>query len=209
MKDSTLPRALGTKAELTRAAIVDAALEIAQKHGLESLTIGGVAERTGLSKSGVFSRVGSREELQLAALDEYRQRFVAEVLAPSLREPRGLPRLYAMVRRWAQRIVDEQASCIFIAGATEYDDRSGPVRDAMLANINDWRRQLMRTLKQAIDEGQLRPDTDVEQLAFEMHSLMMGLHHDVRLMRDPRAKERTLRAVDRLVQEHRAPAAAH
>jgi AcrR family transcriptional regulator len=202
LKESPL-RALGTKAELTRASIVDAALEMAKAGGLESLTIGGVAERTGLSKSGVFSRVGSREELQLAALQEYEQRFVADVLAPALREPRGLPRLYAMFRRWAQQIIGDEAGCIFISAAVEYDDRSGPVRDAVLAGIAEWRRQLARTLRQAVDEGQLRPDADVEQMAFEMHALMMGLHHDVRLFRDPRAADRTLKAIDRLLQQSR------
>lgn len=192
--------ALGTKAELTRASIVDAALEMAQQGGLESLTIGAVAERTGLSKSGVFSRVGSREELQLAAVVEYQRRFVADVLAPALREPRGLPRLYAMFTRWAQRKVSREA-CIFIGGAIEYDDRMGAVRDALLAGIGEWRKQLVRTLRQAVEEGQLLPDTDVDQLAFETHALMMGMHHDVRMFRDPRAADRTLKAIDRLLQQ--------
>ena len=97
-----------TKAELTRATILDAAVDMASESGLESLTIGSVAERAGLSKSGVFSRFGSREELQLAVLQEYERRFVDDVLLPSLREKPGLPRLASMFRRWVERVRREE-----------------------------------------------------------------------------------------------------
>jgi AcrR family transcriptional regulator len=190
-----------TKAELTRAAIVEAALKMAQEGGLESLTIGTVAERAGLSKSGVFSRIGSREELQVAALKEYERRFIEAVLVPALREPRGLPRLRALLERWAGWIRDGigRDGCLFISGSVEFDDRPGPVRDAVLAGLGELRRHLARNVRQAVDEGQLAADSDPEQVAFEMCSIIYGLHNDLRLFRDERALKRALVAFDRLL----------
>ncbi len=195
-----------TKAELTRAAIVDAALAMAQEGGLESLTIGTVADKAGLSKSGVFSRVGSREELQVAVLKEYERRFIEAALVPALREPRGLPRLRALVARWADWIGTDtgRAGCLFISGSVEYDDRPGPVRDAVLAGLGELRRHIARNVKQAVDEGQLPPDTDPEQVAFELNAIVMGLHNDLRLFRDERAVRRAVVAFDRLLGERRA-----
>ncbi|MFQ6688497.1 TetR/AcrR family transcriptional regulator, partial [Bordetella pertussis] len=73
------------KSELTFAAIVDAALDMAAAQGMESLTLGEVAKRLGISKSGVFSRVGSREALLHAVLQEYDRRFLGAVFAPRKR----------------------------------------------------------------------------------------------------------------------------
>ena len=114
------------KGEQTRAAIVEAALEIASTQGLEGLTIGSIAEKMTMSKSGVFAHFGSREELQIAVLQEYETQFINAVLFPCLKEPRGLPRLRAIFMRWLDRIGKEiDSGCIYISGATEYDDRPG------------------------------------------------------------------------------------
>ncbi len=195
-----------TKAELTRAAIVDAALTMAQEGGLESLTIGTVADRAGLSKSGVFSRVGSREELQVAALKEYERRFVEAVVMPSLREPRGLPRLRMLVAKWADWVETGSGrdGCLFISGSVEFDDRPGPVRDAVVTGLGELRRHLARSVRQAVEEGQLAADTDPEQLAFELCSLILGLHNDLRLFRDERAMKRALAAFNRLLADQAA-----
>ena len=84
---------------LTLTAILDTAIAMAAEEGLESLTIGEVAKRLGLSKSGVFSRVGSREALQKAVVEEFGRRFLADVFVPAMQLPKGLPRLDAIVRR--------------------------------------------------------------------------------------------------------------
>ena len=146
-----------SRSQLTLAAIVDTALSMAAADGLESLTIGEVAKRLGLSKSGVFSRVGSREQLQALVLQEYDRRFVQDVLVPALREPRGLPRLNALMQRWLDRAqrVEVPQGCIYCAGAFEYDDRVGPVRELLLDGVRRWRAALKRTVVQAIDEGHL------------------------------------------------------
>lgn len=190
-----------TKASLTRAAIVDAGVTLAQEGGLESLTIGTVAERAGLSKSGVFSRIGSREALQIAVLDEYARRMTEKALLPAMRAPRGLPRLQAIFTGWLDWVRDENvgSSCLFISGAVEYDDRPGPVRDAVFAGLAEWRRQLGRTVRQAIDEGHLRPDTDPEQVAFELWAVILGVHNDTRLFHDAKVLGRARTAFDRLI----------
>lgn len=190
-----------SKAELTRAAIVDAALAMAQEGGLESLTIGTVAAGAGLSKSGVFSRVGSREELQVAVLKEYERRFIEAAVVPALRQPRGLPRLRALVAGWARWIGSDtgRAGCLFVSGAVEYDDRPGPVRDAVLQGLGELRRHVARNVRQAVDERQLPADTDPEQVAFELSAIVLGLHNDLRLFRDERAVKRAFAAFDRLL----------
>lgn len=190
-----------TKAELTRATIVDAALKMAQENGLEGLTIGTVAERSGLSKSGVFSRMGSREDLQVAALKEYERRFVETVFVPALREPRGLPRLHAICTRWVDfiRAGTGKDGCLFISGSVEYDDHPGPVRDAVLNGLSELRRQLARTIKQAVDEGQLAATAEPDQVAFELYAIILGIHNEMRLFRDPRAWARGQAAMDRVL----------
>src|SRR5262245_59917629 len=121
------------KGELTRASILDAALAIASRDGLEGLTIGGLAESMKMSKSGVFAHFGSREDLQLAVLKEYARRFVDEVLVAALRKPRGLARLQAILDNWLNRLARElDTGCIMIGGACEYDDREGPLRSAVV-----------------------------------------------------------------------------
>lgn len=180
------------KSELTRAAIVGAALDLAAAEGLESISLQAVADRVGLSKSGVFSRVGSREALQIAVVEEYGRRFIADVFVPAMQQPKGLPRLDDIVRRWLLRTrdVEAQQGCIFTAGAFELDDREGPLRDFLLGEVHRWRSALRRTVVQSIEAGHLKADTDPEQIVGEVYSLAMGLLHDLRFLRDARASDR-------------------
>ena len=129
------------KSELTFAAIVDAALDMAAAQGLESLSLGQLAKRLGISKSGVFSRVGSREALQQAVLEEYDRRFVAAVFTPAMAQPRGLPRLNALVTLWIERAcnVELLTGCIYVAGAFEFDDVESPLRAVLEERLKRWR----------------------------------------------------------------------
>ena len=189
------------RSELTLAAILDTALAMAAADGLESLTIGEVAKRLGLSKSGVFSRVGSREALQRAVIEEYDRRFIQDVFVPAMREPRGLPRLNAIVQLWLNRAsnIEMKTGCIYCAGAFEFDDRDGPVRDLLLSGITNWRAALKRTVVQAIEAGHLRADTDPEQTVFEIDGLFIVLIREARFFRDPRAAERTWNTYQRMI----------
>ena len=203
------------KGQQTRAVILDAALGQASHRGLEGLSIGALAEQTRMSKSGVFAHFGSREELQIAVIREYHARFEEEVFYPAVRETRGLPRLRALFERWLHRVsVEVDSGCIYISGAVEFDDRPGPVRDALAAMVRDWHSALERAIRLSIDEGQLRSDTDPLQLLFELHGLILALHHDARFLRLPGAVDRARRGFERVVGlslatgsgEHVAPA---
>src|SRR5258708_33999132 len=95
-----MPEAVLSKGEHTRAAIRGEALRLVSKAGLDGLTIGTLADATGLSKSGLFAHFGSREDLLLAVLDHGQKQFTEGVLKPALAKPRGAPRLRAMVTNW-------------------------------------------------------------------------------------------------------------
>ncbi len=188
------------KGDLTRAAIVEAALLAASRDGLEGLTIGTLADSMQMSKSGVFAHFGSREELQLAVLKAYVQRFVDEVLRPAVRKPRGLPRLEAILQRWVAFLAREMTrGCIMIAGAVEYDDVPGPQRDEMVAIITGWKRELIKAIRQAISEGHLRPRVDAQQLVFEIYGLMLAMHQDARLLRSADSAKRARAGLRRLI----------
>ncbi|HEY8047947.1 MAG TPA: TetR family transcriptional regulator [Ramlibacter sp.] len=193
------------KSELTRAAIVGAALDLAAAEGLDAITLQSVADRVGLSKSGVFSRVGSRESLQKAVIEEFGRRFLSDVFAPAMRMPKGLPRLDEIMQRWIARTRDVEAhsGCIFSAGAFEFDDREGPVRDQLHSEVTRWRAALRRSVLQSIDQGDLEAGTDPEQVVGEMYALILGLVHDARFLRDPRAAERARTSWQRLVAAYR------
>ena len=189
------------KGQQTRAVILEAALAQASHMGLEGLSIGALAEQTRMSKSGVFAHFGSREELQIAVIREYHARFEEEVFYPAVRAPRGLPRLQALFERWLHRVsVEVDSGCIYISGAVEFDDRPGPVRDALADMVRAWQAALERALRLAISEGHLRPDTDPLQLLFELHGLILALHHDARFLRLPGAVDRARRGFTRIVQ---------
>jgi len=196
------------KGDQTRAAIVDAALAMASREGLEGLTIGTLADQMQMSKSGVFAHFGSREDLQLAVLKEYVQRFVAEVLKPAVKKPRGLPRLEAILDRWVAFLAREiTRGCIMIAGAVEYDDRPGPQRDQMVAIITGWKAELLKAIRQAVAEGHLRPDVDANQMVFEVYGLMLAMHQDARLLRSADSARRARTGLARLIAAAR-PASA-
>ncbi|MBI2752049.1 MAG: TetR/AcrR family transcriptional regulator [Betaproteobacteria bacterium] len=199
-----------SKGEETRAAILEAGAKIASKLGLEGLTIGSLAEATGMSKSGLFAHFGSREELQLAVLGYGAQRFGAMVVEPALKVTRGLPRLRAMFSNWVDWTIASglPGGCILISAAYEYDDRPGPIRDAVVRQQKLGVSVLEKAVRIAIEEDHLRPDTDPEQFAFEMFGLVMVNHHHRRLLGDREAHRRSLEGFEGLVARHLAPASA-
>jgi AcrR family transcriptional regulator len=192
------------KSEMTRTAIIGAALDLACEQGLEAISLQVVADRIGLSKSGVFSRVGSREALQKVVIEEYGRQFLAEVFVPAMQAPKGLPRLKTIVERWLVRMreVEVQKGCLYTAGAFELDDRDGELRDFLLQQVAAWRSTLRRTVLQAIDAGHLRADTEPEQLVGELSNMAIGLLHDARFLRDPRAAERAQATWQRLLRSY-------
>ncbi|MFN7195621.1 MAG: TetR/AcrR family transcriptional regulator [Hylemonella sp.] len=198
------------KGQQTKLAILDAALRLASQIGLEGLSIGVLAEVTGMSKSGVFAHFGSREELQISVVREYFQRFEQEIFYPALQEPRGLPRLRALFYNWMKRVtVEIQSGCIFISGAVDFDDRPGPVRDALASSVKVWLAAVQRAVVQSKEEGHLAPDADERQICFEIHGLILALHHEARFLRTPGSIERATQAFEQILARYgHAPAGA-
>ena len=173
--DSTLKRRPknSLKGQQTKAAIVHVALNLATHIGLEGLSIGALAERMQMSKSGVFAHFGSREELQVSVVREYHARFEDEVFYPAMKADRGLPRLRALFGHWmARTAIEIDQGCIYISGAIEFEDRDGPVRDALVTSMTLWLNALKRAVAQAKATGELTPDTDEAQVTFEIHGLI-------------------------------------
>ncbi len=166
-----------TKGEATRALILEAAVQQASEGGFESITIGSLAERTKLSKSGLFAHFGSRQELQIAAMDEAGRRFTEAVFMPSLKVPRGLRRLRALFEGWVHwpELGQLRGSCPLYAAAAEYDDKPGPVRDAVVDRQALLARELAKTVKMAVETGELDSRTDPEQFAFEMIGVVLAM----------------------------------
>jgi AcrR family transcriptional regulator len=193
------------KGQQTKAAIIDAALGLAAQVGLEGLSIGAIAELMQMSKSGVFAHFGSREELQIAVVREYHDRFEREVFRPALAAPRGLPRLRALFDNWMrQTSLEIDSGCIYISGAVDFDDRPGPVRDALVETVNTWQAAVRRAVQLAIDEGHLRADADAAQIAFEIHGLILALHYEARFLRNPDGLRHARTGFDNLVARYRA-----
>jgi AcrR family transcriptional regulator len=191
------------KGQQTKAAIIDAALGLAAQIGLEGLSIGAVAEVTGMSKSGVFAHFGSREELQISVIREYHDRFEAEVFYAAMQKPRGLQRLQAMFDNWmVQTSAEIDSGCIYISGAVEFDDRTGPVRDALARSVSTWQTALRRAVELTQAEGQLMREADAHQIAFEIHGLILALHYEARFLRNPHAAERARRGFSHILDRY-------
>ncbi|HET7691069.1 MAG TPA: TetR/AcrR family transcriptional regulator [Nocardioidaceae bacterium] len=193
------------KGEATRAAILDDAIDIASKVGFGALTIGMLAEQAEMSKSGLFAHFKSKEQLQLQTLDRARERFVDVAIRPALSAPRGEARVRALFDHWLRWASDTlSGGCVFVGAAAELDDQPGPLRDALVRNEQDWLDVIAQVAQTAVSEGEFAPDTDVVQFAFDVHGITLAFHHASRLMRDPRATERTRRAFENLLASVRA-----
>lgn len=190
-----------SKGETTRAAILDAALGQASESGFESLTIGSLAGRVGISKSGLFAHFGSREDLQIAAIEAAAARFTETVFLPALKAKRGLPRIRALFDHWLDWTVRSGLThgCPMQAAAIEFDDRPGPVREAVVEHFTRLGREFGRAVQLAVSEGHFRADLDVGQFVFDMFGIVLAYHHSARLFDIRRAEARARDAFERLV----------
>ena len=180
------------RGERTRRQILDAAVHIGSVEGLEGLTIGGLAQKLAMSKSGLFAAFGSKEELQLATVDHAAQIFVEQVVRPAMAAPRGLPRLWALCDAklgYSQKEVF-RGGCFFAATSAEFDGRPGAVRDRIAAHMKSWLKVLVGAVERAQQEGHLRAEVDPGQLAFELDSYAMGANWAYQLFGDAGAFER-------------------
>lgn len=182
------------KGAQTREAILDRAVDLATVEGLEGLTIGRLAAELRMSKSGLFAHFGSKQELQLATIAAAAQRFKSRVIDPALDLPDGAPRLRAMAERYLDQLGDYSGGCFWAATSAEYDDRPGPVRDAIAGALDAWLAELER---QARIAGVDNPP----RFAFELYALVMGANARYRLSGDEHIFKYAREALDRLLRE--------
>jgi AcrR family transcriptional regulator len=204
-------RTAGKGAE-TKQAILNHALALATKVGIEGLTIGRLADDLGMSKSGLIAHFQSKEALQVQVLETGANRFVEDVLRPALKAPRGEPRLRALFNSFLawEASPSLPGGCPLIAASTELDDRPGPARDYLVRAQRDMFDLIAGTVRSAIQEGHFVADVDPDQFAYEFWGAMLAFHHASRLMRDAKARQRAQAAFDSLVQRARViPGAKH
>ncbi|HXV91595.1 MAG TPA: TetR/AcrR family transcriptional regulator [Gemmatimonadales bacterium] len=190
-----------TKGQRTRSAILEHATGLASQLGLTGLTIGHLADELRLSKSGLFAHFRSKEALQIQVLDHAAAKFVDQVVRPSLREPRGEPRLRALFERWLAWDAAQSlpGGCVFAQAASELDDRAGPVRDRLVRLQREWIGVLVTSVGLGVAAGRFRPDADAEQFAQDLYGVMLAFHHAWRLLTDPQAEARARRAFGALL----------
>jgi AcrR family transcriptional regulator len=190
------------KGQETRQAILNEALQLASVVGLEGLTIGTLADRLGLSKSGLYAHFKSKEALQQAILEAGLDHFTELVISPALEGPPGVPRLEALFRGWLDWSDHRMAGgCLFLTAMVEFDDRPGPVRDFLVGMLRRWMGILARTAQESVAGGAFRPDVDPDQLAFEFNGILWQYNQTRRLLGDPAAEDKAWRAFGRMLQD--------
>lgn len=198
-----------TKGALTRQAILHEAMDLASVNGLEGLTIGSLAEATGMSKSGLFAHFGSKEDLQLATIQAAQVVFQERVFLPSLQAPRGLRRLCAMIGAWMDYAEREmfRGGCFFAAVSVEFDSKPGPVKDMVASCMSLWVSSLARLVREAKEAGELGKAADPDQLAFEFNALALGANGSFQLNRNHQAFAMARRAIKERLKVFAAPGA--
>jgi AcrR family transcriptional regulator len=206
MNAAAVHRHATTKGEETRSAILAAAVEQASACGFESLTIGTLAEKTGMSKSGLFAHFGSKLELQIAALDEAARQFTEAVFLPAMQAPRGVKRLRALFENWISwpQRASLPGGCPIDAAGREYQHQPGPMRDAVIDRQKLLDRELAKAVQMAVETGELARDLDPRQVAFDMLGIIFAFYRTELVLGIPEASQRARAGFERLLQTYRA-----
>ena len=179
----------------TKRAILHKGLEMASHLSLETLTIGLLAKEMKISKSGLFAHFKSKEKLQLEILDYAAQHFTKGVILPALKTERGIPRIRAIVENWIKWGSKFKGGCIFVTATTEFNDRPGKIQDKLFNQQKQWLRVLRKIGETAIKAGDIKPETDCEQFAYDLYSLVLGHYYYNQLIEDSKIdqyKEKSL-----------------
>lgn len=189
----------GPRRRTRRDQILDAAVDRASAFGLDGLTIGTLSTTLGMSKSGLFAHFGSKEKLQLAAIDWEGGRFDRKIAADVADTQRGLARLRSLVEAWTRHVESSGRSggCFFAATSAEFGTRPGAVRDRLSKFLNVWLSTLAKEAEIAIRQGELAADADGKQLAFELHAYVQEANWSRGILSDTSAFERARRAIER------------
>jgi AcrR family transcriptional regulator len=199
---SPSPRAIESdgrrvRGERTHREILATAVDIGSREGLEALTIGGLAARASVSKSGLFAHFGSKQELQLATIDAALAIFAEAVIEPGLGAPEGVERLRATLAAWLDYFRRDVfvGGCFFQAASLEFDDRPGAVRERVLEAMTRW----LAWLGELARHSQLAAGEDPAQVAFELNAIGLATNWQRRLLADDQALARAQTAFERVL----------
>jgi AcrR family transcriptional regulator len=210
MEDRISTDVLETKGQRTRSAILAVAAALATEEGLEPLSLGRLAEATGMSKSGLFAHFGSKEELQLATVEHAATLFVAEVIEPARSAPRGLARVWALCDHmigYSERQVFP-GGCFFAATSFEFNNRPGPVRDRIEKMVGSWHSYLEHAVEQAQECGEIDSKVDPRALAFQLDAFAQASNAQYQLFRDDRVFDEARQAIQERLESLRPSRAA-
>ena len=197
------PTTASPKGDVTKATILSAALEVAEVSGLQGITIGVLADKINMSKSGVFAHFRARDDLLAAVVWEYHRRFEAIVFTPAMAQPKGLPRLRQLINGWLDiSSTSEVTGSVFIAGAIEYDDQPGSVRDVLVQSVEVWRQALRRAIVESVQVGHLKESADPDVMLFQIYSYVLGVYHDWRLLHDEKSKDIAKQLIEEMISQH-------
>jgi AcrR family transcriptional regulator len=172
------------RGDRTRAAVLDTAVALATEAGLDGLTLAQLADRFGVSKSGLFAHWRSKEELQLATIERARMSFKERVVAIALERPPGVGRLWTLHEARLDYIADDSlpGGCFFVNAQFEYDAKTGPVRDRLAEVLDEWLALIARLADEGVAAGDLHPELDTRQLAFEINAIGAATVYQSRLL---------------------------
>jgi AcrR family transcriptional regulator len=191
------------KGEITKSIILKTGLDMASRLGLENVTIGALAKAAQLSKSGLFAHFQSKENLQVEILDHAAELFWQNVVAPALKTEAGVARIEALVWHWVRWGTSLTGGCIFVSASSDFSDRPGRVRDVLLKQQQTWLDSLQRMALSAVKVGDFRPEIDAKQFAFDLYSLLLGVHLYFKLLNDEEIGRHQKTALDRLIDNYR------
>jgi AcrR family transcriptional regulator len=193
-----------SKGLTTKNSILDRAMVLSSEVGLDGVTIGRLAEDLSLSKSGLFAHFSSKEALQVQIIERAAQTFTSLVIEPSLKHPRGLARLEALLKAW-KTWPDKCGlkGCFFVPATVELDDKPGPARDILVRQQRDWISFLAHAFSLAVQQGELRADTDTAQCAIEVYGMYLAYHFNKRLLKNRAAESQLTAAYQALIVRHR------
>ena len=201
MNSQTPTRRPRSDGQRSRSAILHASARLATIEGLNGLSIGGLADHIGMSKSGLYAHFKSKEELQLATIDTASEIFAAEVVEPAAAAPAGLARVWALSNEFLAHLERGvfPGGCFFASVAAEIDTRPGRVRDRIVEFIVGWVGEVRRAVEDAQAAGELDPAMDAEQLTFEIDAMLLMANAIYVLDPRPEVLERGRRGVAKLI----------
>jgi len=197
MRLTTAQRKPRSDGERSRQAILSASAKLATVEGLRGLTIGGLAEATGMSKSGLYAHFGSKEELQLATIDAADEIFEREVVGPATASGGPADQILQLSDRFLDYVGSDvfPGGCFFAAASAELDTHPGRVKERIAAFQAGWMGRFIELIRQAQAAGEIDANADPMQLGFELNSMLTLANSIWVMFGDPSAFDRARRGI--------------